>query len=89
MTIVHWQGGQMSTIPGTWLLFYGCALISASVSTMPLVAKLGIACAALGLVALLLPAIPAIQMTLLGLGFGGLHLLFGFLIGRSSRDNQN
>ena len=36
---------------------------------------------ALGLLALVLP--DALQTLMLGLGFGGLHLLFGFLIGRA------
>jgi hypothetical protein len=36
---------------------------------------------ALGLLALLLP--DGLQTLMLGTGFGGLHLLFGFLIGRS------
>ena len=30
MTAVHWASGNLHAIPGTWLLLYGCALISAS-----------------------------------------------------------
>ena len=36
---------------------------------------------ALGLLALVLP--DGLHTLMLGLGFGGLHLLFGFLIGRA------
>src|SRR5688500_11819785 len=33
MTTVLGSAGRIEAIPGTWLLLYGCALISASVST--------------------------------------------------------
>jgi hypothetical protein len=83
MTAVHWSSGNLHAIPGTWLLLYGCALIAASVPTTRTVAMMGGSFAALGLLALLLP--DGLQTLILGMGFGGLHLLFGFLIGRTWR----
>lgn len=80
MTLVLWSGDRMSSIPGTWLLLYGCALISASVATTALVAWMGVAFVGLGMAALFAPF--AIQMMLLGLGFGGLHIFFGILLRR-------
>lgn len=80
MTIVLWSGAHMSAIPGTWLLLYGCALISASVPTTTLVAWMGVSFVGLGIAALFAPFM--VQMILLGLGFGGLHILFGILMGR-------
>lgn len=80
MTVVLWSADRMSAVPGTWLLLYGCALISASVPTTRLVAWMGVSFVGLGIVALLVPFIP--RMIVLGLGFGGLHILFGILIGR-------
>jgi hypothetical protein len=84
MTAVHWSSGNLHAIPGTWLLLYGCALIAASVPTTRTIAVMGGSFAALGLLALLLP--DGLQTLMLGVGFGGLHLLFGFLIGRAGDD---
>ena len=86
MSAVHWSNGNLHAIPGTWLLFYGCALISASVSATRMIALMGVSFVALGLVALLAPDRP--QMLLLGAGFGGLHVLFGVLIGRKGHERQ-
>ena len=80
MTAVHWSNGNLHAIPGTWLLLYGCALVSASVAATRMIAAMGAAFVALSLIALLAP--DSLQMLLLGSGFGGLHMLFGFLIGR-------
>jgi len=33
MTAVHWSAGNQHAIPGTWLLLYGCALLTASTAT--------------------------------------------------------
>ena len=79
MTVVHYSHGHMQAVPGTWLLLYGCALIAASAATIRTIGILGASFAGLGLLALLLPE--RLQILMLGLGFGGLHLLFGYLIG--------
>jgi predicted phage tail protein len=86
MTAVHWSNGNAHAIPGTWLLFYGCALISASVSATRMIAFMGASFVALGLAALLAP--DRLEMLLLGAGFGGLHVLFGVLIGRKGHERQ-
>ena len=82
MTAVLWQANYIVAAPGTWLLLYGCALISASVSTKAIVAWMGACFVALGVISFLAPA--PLQIPLLGLGFGGLHFLFGILIGRGA-----
>jgi hypothetical protein len=84
MTVVLWTSGNMHAIPGTWLLFYGCALIAASVPTTRIIGFMGGLFVALGLLALLLP--DRFQTFMLGIGFGGLHVLFGYLIGRTAHD---
>ena len=86
MTAVHWSSGNWHAIPGTWLLLYGCALISASVATMRTIACMGASFVILGLLALLLGS--ELQVLMLGAGFGGLHILFGLLIGRKTHDCQ-
>jgi hypothetical protein len=84
MTAVHWLNGNLQSIPGTWLLLYGCALISASAATSTIVGIMGGAFVGLGLLGFVLP--PSAHLPLLGVGFGALHVLFGFLIGRDTHD---
>ena len=86
MTVLHWSSGNLHAIPGTWLLLYGCALISASVAATRVIAIMGGAFVALGLLTLLLP--DRAQIPMLGAGFGGLHFLFGILIGRTRHERQ-
>lgn len=86
MTALHWNSGNLHAIPGTWLLLYGCALISASAAATRTLAIMGGTFIVLGLAAFLLP--DRLQIYMLGAGFGGLHVLFGLLIGQSSHDRQ-
>jgi hypothetical protein len=74
--------GQLHAIPGTWLLLYGCALLAASAVTMRLIALMGALFVLLGVAALALPA--NTHNTLLGAGFGGLHVIFGAYLMKSS-----
>jgi hypothetical protein len=86
LTGVLWRAGLASLVPGTWLLLYGCAVLSASTvtiaSTMRLIAIMGTLFAALGCLAFALP--PEAHTATLGLGFGVLHIVFGLLVGRMS-----
>jgi hypothetical protein len=86
MTAVHWFGGNQHAIPGTWLLLYGCALLTASAATTRIIAALGMLFVLFGLTTLLLP--DDLQLLMLGAGFGGLHIVFGFLIGRRGRGRE-
>lgn len=86
MTAVLWQANYIGAAPGTWLLSYGCALISASAFTKIIVRWMGACFVALGVIALMAPA--AAQIALLGLGFGGLHIVFGVLIARGAHGDQ-
>jgi hypothetical protein len=86
MTAVHWSGGNLHAIPGTWLLLYGSALIAASAATTRTIGILGGLFALFGIAALLLPE--SAQILVLGAGFGGLHIVFGFIIGRESHGRK-
>jgi hypothetical protein len=86
MTFVQWQANDLHAIPGTWLLLYGCALISTSASTTKIVGLLGGLFALLGLIAFWLPE--PLQIVTLGAGFGGLHLVFGIVIRNRSRASE-
>jgi hypothetical protein len=81
-----WLYAQTALIPGVWLLMYGCAVMAASTLTRRALAVMGALLAALGVVALLSPA--NWHNAVLGIGFGGLHLLFGILIGGRPRENS-
>ncbi len=83
LTFVLWIHGDEPVIPGTWLILYGCALISASATTTRIMAYVGSAFFAMGIVALLAPS--DLQMVFLGTGFGALHIVLGVLIGRAER----
>jgi hypothetical protein len=87
MTLVLWQAGNFHALPGTWLLLYGCALVSTSAPTTRSVGVLGIVFVILGVWAYWLPA--SLQNLVLGAGFGGLHLGFGIMIRRRSRVGQD
>jgi hypothetical protein len=80
LTLIEWRAGNVSAIPGTWLLLYGCALVSASAPTARIVGVLGALFVVLGLIAFWLSE--SLQLLTLGVGFGGLHLIFGVWVGR-------
>jgi hypothetical protein len=86
LTWVLCAAGLASVVPGVWLLLYGCAVLSASTVIIAGIARLtclmGALFVALGSMTFALPV--TAHTAMLGLGFGGLHILFGFLIGRSS-----
>jgi hypothetical protein len=86
LTGVLLTAGITSVLPGTWLLLYGCAVLSASTVTIAGIARLicimGTLFVVLGSMAFALPT--TAHTAMLGLGFGVLHIIFGILIGRSA-----
>jgi hypothetical protein len=87
LTVVFETTRMTAVIPGMWLLLYGCAVLSASTVTTAEIARLicimGALFVALGTITFALPA--TVHTAMLGLGFGVLHIIFGFLIGRLTR----
>jgi len=84
LTLVLWQRAAVGLVPGVWLLLYGSAVTAASTHTARPLALMGSLFILLGVLALLMPASAA--NWLLGAGFGGLHLVFGVLIGRMKNE---
>lgn len=80
LTVVLYRAQLYEAIPGTWLLLYGTGIVAAGAFSVPVVPALGTCFMLLGAFALFAP--PAWNDWLLGLGFGGLHLLFGAIIAR-------
>jgi hypothetical protein len=87
MTLVLSSADLLTALPGTWLLLYGCALVSASAATTAIVASMGLCFVVLGIAAFVAPI--AFHVPLLGVGFGGLHILFGILIARGVHGSES
>lgn len=86
MTAVLWLSGNLHAIPGTWLLLYGCGLVAASTASGRSIGILGGGFVALGLLAFVLP--DSLHIPVLGAGFGGLHILFGYLTRRAGDGSE-
>lgn len=80
LTFVLASGGLYSALPAMWLLLYGASFVSSGAYSIPLVPVMGVCYMIFGLIACFVPL--AAGNLLLGAGFGGLHLVFGFLIAR-------
>jgi hypothetical protein len=79
LTFVLYQAGMARVLPGTWLLLFGAGVVSAGALSVPIVPAMGTCFMLLGIAALMFPAAGNLWMAL---GFGGLHLGFGFSIAR-------
>lgn len=80
LTAVLFRLGLVELLPGMWLLLYGAAVTSAgsfSVRALPL---MGAGFMSIGIITFISP--PGLHTALLSLGFGGLHIGFGFWIAR-------
>jgi hypothetical protein len=83
LTLVLVYNDLTALIPGSWLLLYGCGVMAASSVSLPLITTMGACFMVLGTLAFLAPA--SFANLLLGAGFGGLHLIFGVLLGKYHR----
>jgi hypothetical protein len=75
-----WMNGDRALIPAVWLLLYGTGVLAGGVFSVAAVRLLGLAFMALGIAAL--ATFPAWGNVWLGMGFGGLQLVFGLYIAR-------
>lgn len=80
LTAVLWRGGLGAQLPGLWLLSYGTAVVTGGAFSVRPVPVMGLGFMALGLAAMTVA--PAWSNSLLAAGFGGLHLIFGWIIAR-------
>jgi hypothetical protein len=80
LTGALWRAGADSLLPGTWLLLYGAAVVTAGTFSVKIVPVMGICFMVLGVFAVF--AAPAGGDLWMAVGFGGLHILFGTTIAR-------
>jgi len=81
VTLALVRAEAYSAIPSTWLLLYGTAFVSSGAFSIRVIPMMGVAFMLLGALAAFVPL--GASNILLGAGFGGLHILFGFIIARS------
>jgi hypothetical protein len=70
--------GHYGLLPGLWLCLYGCGLYVISFFAPMFLRALGLAFMALGMIAWLAPV--ELSALWLGIGFGGMHLLFAGIV---------
>ena len=78
LTWVLFRDGHAGLLPGVWMLLYGTGVVSGGSASVRAVPLMGGCFMAAGALALLGPAADA--NTVLAATFGGLHIIFGFLI---------
>lgn len=81
LTFALYRAGDLALVPGTWLLLYGAAVVTAGTFSVKVVPVMGLCFMAMGGIGLL--AAPAWSDPILAAGFGGLHLAFGLHIARN------
>jgi hypothetical protein len=78
LTAVFYRDGLIQHLPGMWLLLFGTAVVSGGAMSVRLVPTMGFCFMAVAIAAVLVPA--AWGDLLMGVGFGGLNIVFGVLI---------
>ncbi len=78
LTAVLFEAGLLWPLPGMWLLLFGVGVVAAGAYSVRIVPVMGLSFMILGTFTLLAP--PSWGNSLMGLGFGGIHIAFGLLI---------
>lgn len=79
LTLALFLRNDTTLLPGIWLSLYGAAVMTAGVWSVRILPLMGALFLCAGALVLLTPVPPDFM---LGLGFGGLHIVFGILVWR-------
>ena len=85
LTFLLQRNGMTAALAPTWLLLYGAGIITGGLYSVPAVPVMGLCFMATGALAAVAPAAwlnGNAANYFLAAGFGGLHIVFGFLIAR-------
>ncbi|MBN8588053.1 MAG: hypothetical protein J0L94_06975 [Rhodothermia bacterium] len=74
------ESETLHMLPALWMLMYGLAITTAGAYSIKAVSQMGMCFLGLGFLAYFLPQVGVNLMMLLG--FGGLHLVFGWIIAK-------
>ena len=80
LTLFLYRFGLYQVMPGMWLLLYGVAVMTGGAFSVNVVPLMGLSFAIVGTAALFSPLEWA--NFYMGAGFGGLQIIFGFIIAR-------
>lgn len=80
LTLVLYQAGATSILPGLWLLLFGTGIVTGGAFSVKIVPVMGVCFMVLGIIALLCPA--SWNPWFMAAGFGVLNIIFGVLIAR-------
>lgn len=81
LTSALWQSNEVDLLPALWLLLYGAGTITGGAHSVKIIPIMGVLFMVIGTVALFAPAVWA--DALLAAGFGGLHIICGWIIARN------
>lgn len=80
LTIALTRWGVTASLPGVWMLLYGSGVAAGGAFSVPVVPVLGVLFMMAGAITLFLPV--AWGDWLMAATFGGLHIIFGWIIAR-------
>ena len=80
LSVALYNSGQAALLPGLWLLLYGAGVVTGGTYSVRVVPVMGLCFMILGAITLFMPFESG--RVLMGFGFGGFHVLFGWIIAR-------